>query len=730
MLFPWYIKYPNQNDEILNLDWILSTIDNLVNEVANFVTLNTIKYADPIQWNITTQYEKNTVVIDPITGSAYISTQPVPSGVGLNNTDYWNVIFTLDVISANKNITLRDDANNILATFESEVDDWLLWQGTLYIVTRTIEIGQSYVVGYNIDRYTVERFLKEYITNLRTYVDTTIGDLDDLNTTDKTDVVAAINSLFQDLSLIIGDLTDLQTTDKNSLVEAINEVNGLITDLVGNLDDLETSVKTSIVAAINSEVSDREDDDNKINTKIDNIGIIDVLNYGATCDGITDDTDALKAALAVSENKILLLHGTMLISEYIPIGNNRVIEGNFATITVSGSFSGGLSNTNIFGLIGNNISIKNLTIDGSGYSLLEAGIIVNNADNVVIDNIELKNIYGRNIWIRDNNNNINVRNCFAHDGSNKPEINGTGAFCVAFNGTEVNKDIYFENCIAKNCGNAGFEMLDVARGYIINCTSESMSGAAGNWETANGFNIGSNCIVSGCISKNCANTGFYVLGSNNNLTSISVLTSGGTGIDFYTGGSSAHNNILDGALLYQCSTRAHSAQYNHMFVLGGTNQNVLTISDVLITFGGNNVVPIYGIEFENLVGGVIDNINIFNLTNMSKAVLLRGNSGADIIRNSRLDGNIQVDNPNTSNRFYNNVGESNPVSSLPITLGSAWNNTTGRTLAVVISGGSISEIALQNVIIGITSGTVIVPPGYLLQINGTGSPSIKYYYLS
>ena len=204
MLFPWYIKYPNQNDEILNLDWILSTIDNLVNEVANFVSLNTIKYADPIQWNITTQYEKNTVVIDPITGSAYISTKPVPAGVGLNNTDYWNVIFTLDVISANKNITLRDDANNILATFESEVDDWLLWQGTLYIVTRAIEIGQSYVVGYNIDRYTVERFLKEYITNLRSYVDTTIGDLTDLETTVKTDVVAAINSLLTDISALIG----------------------------------------------------------------------------------------------------------------------------------------------------------------------------------------------------------------------------------------------------------------------------------------------------------------------------------------------------------------------------------------------------------------------------------------------------------------------------------------------------------------------------------------------
>lgn len=257
MLFPWYIKYPNQNDEILNLDWILSTIDNLVNEVANFVTLNTIKYADPIQWNITTQYEKNTVVIDPVTGSAYISTKPVPSGVGLNNEDYWNIIFTLDVISANKNITLRDDANNMLATFESEVDEWLLWQGTLYIVTRAIGVGQAYVVGYNIDRYTVEMFLKEYIRN----VVSLIGSLSDLTTTEKSTLVGAINELdsiidtisgnLSDLTADIGDLDDLSTTDKDSIVDAINELVLTLNNRLGDLDDLVTTDKDSAVDAIN-----------------------------------------------------------------------------------------------------------------------------------------------------------------------------------------------------------------------------------------------------------------------------------------------------------------------------------------------------------------------------------------------------------------------------------------------------------------------------------------------
>lgn len=260
MLFPWYIKYPNQNDEILNLDWILSTIDNLVNEVSNFVTLNTIKYADPIQWNITTQYEKNTVVIDPISGSAYISTKPVPAGVGLNNTDYWNIIFTLDVISANKNLTLRDDANNMLATFESSIGDWLLWQGTLYKVIRDIAIGQAYVDDYNLTRYTVEMYIKDYIT----FVINLIGDLDDLTTTEKATIVGAINELksaidttsgdLSDLATSVGNLDDLTTSDKDSIVDAINELVSSLTtldDKLGDLDDLVTTDKDSAVDAIN-----------------------------------------------------------------------------------------------------------------------------------------------------------------------------------------------------------------------------------------------------------------------------------------------------------------------------------------------------------------------------------------------------------------------------------------------------------------------------------------------
>lgn len=86
---------PFTNLHELNLDWIIQAIKSQEDRLTQFVSLNTIKYANPFQWNITSQYAINTLVIDPQDGTAYLSVQPVPSGVQITNTDYWTPVFTL-----------------------------------------------------------------------------------------------------------------------------------------------------------------------------------------------------------------------------------------------------------------------------------------------------------------------------------------------------------------------------------------------------------------------------------------------------------------------------------------------------------------------------------------------------------------------------------------------------------------------------------------------------------
>lgn len=86
---------PYTNFHDLNLDWIIKALTDIDRRLANFVSLNTIKYADPIKWDITSQYPQNTLVLDPQDGTAYLSVQPVPPGVQITNADYWTPVFTL-----------------------------------------------------------------------------------------------------------------------------------------------------------------------------------------------------------------------------------------------------------------------------------------------------------------------------------------------------------------------------------------------------------------------------------------------------------------------------------------------------------------------------------------------------------------------------------------------------------------------------------------------------------
>ena len=70
-------------------------VSKVIEVMQQFIETSSITYADPFQWNITSQYAINTLVIDPETGTAYLSLQPVPSGVQITNTDYWTPVFTL-----------------------------------------------------------------------------------------------------------------------------------------------------------------------------------------------------------------------------------------------------------------------------------------------------------------------------------------------------------------------------------------------------------------------------------------------------------------------------------------------------------------------------------------------------------------------------------------------------------------------------------------------------------
>ena len=158
-------KAPYTNFHDLNLDWIIEVLNEFNTKLTNFVSLATIKYADPIQWDITHQYEANTVVVDS-NGNAYLSVQPVPSGVSLDRTEFWTKIGNFDELWANvKNaITPNDEGHSPTATADRAVNDLVWVNGSLVRVTKAMTAGDAYVPGSNCVSSSTNEVLHYLIT--------------------------------------------------------------------------------------------------------------------------------------------------------------------------------------------------------------------------------------------------------------------------------------------------------------------------------------------------------------------------------------------------------------------------------------------------------------------------------------------------------------------------------------------------------------------------------------
>lgn len=158
-----YFLWPFTNLHELNLDWIVNAIKSQETRLQDFVALNTIKYANPFQWDITSQYPQNTLVIDPQDGTAYLSVQPVPQGVQITNTKYWTPVFTLQNFTAalKKAIALPQEAIGAGASTDIPAKT-VFWAGDLLVYApEDIPVGTIIIPGTNCQQVTVVDLIDE-----------------------------------------------------------------------------------------------------------------------------------------------------------------------------------------------------------------------------------------------------------------------------------------------------------------------------------------------------------------------------------------------------------------------------------------------------------------------------------------------------------------------------------------------------------------------------------------
>lgn len=452
-------KYPYTDFHELNLDWILKQIREINYSLDNFIVMNTIKYADPIGWDITTQYEANTVVIDQATGIAYISTRPVPAGITISNTDYWSVIFNLQQIigGISENLTFHNNGTSPTLLTSVNENDWILWNNKLYYALANLPAGTALIIDSNIKASSVEELTKDYTDIVKNIV----GALADLTTTDTSSIVNAVNSVKTEL--------DQEVIDRGNADTGLsNDISAL--DL--RVDTLETSV-SGLKYYVTPE------------------------DYGAT--GGADDTNAVQAAID-DGRPVVFTQNYNIRTVTIPFDSQRTIQIDFNNFWLN--YIGDGTDTACLVMRGHSCTLKNIKINNTtGYSLI--GMYWTSASNSVFSGynlIEGCTIYNFNtgIYYGDVNGIVD-----APQSENNLSGFRTRGCNIAFYSNMNNAIININNSVIASSLNEATYNYDVNRAACIRCDSGLVMVDGSEIikvDNTSGYGIwGSNIHISDCV---------------------------------------------------------------------------------------------------------------------------------------------------------------------------------------------------------------------------------------
>lgn len=635
-MFP---KYPYIDLSDRNLDFLTKAIREMENEVKNFVSLNAVKYANPIQWSINRQYEKNTIVMDPLTGTAFISVQPVPNGVSLTRTQYWTPVFDLSQFVTKAAINFANTYERDItttATTATGAGDWVVWNSTLYVALTSIHEGDAYVVNGNIKRMTVEDFydlLMETIRALDDRIDDEIQNRQDADSALGDRIDGRIDDEIRDredadtaLSERVGNLTDLTTVNKSSIVNAINEIN------------------TEVIALSNITVP-----------------IIDVTEYGVVGDGVTDDSATIQtlindyagkatlyfpankvyscAAVFIKSNTHLIIDGTIklydgantqLLTSYSE--SNVIIEG-------CGTLDGNKANQNsnlaiaciLFGDSSdtiynvNNVLVRGITIQNALY--WGACAIGNDItfDKVIFANNEYMSFIGphskRGVF----------RDCVAYGVTNDWGLGFYGGVdggvidgCVAFNNNQTglgalsdiyqptpSNDIVITNCV---CYSNGFGVavggwsgvgtnIRINNNVIKNSTAGTFLNYGGIFIANTQRATVSDNVIDDIGAVN-AYTGILLIGENTDVDVNHNVIKFDDGWGVYVGGTVASRIKVNDNDIY--STNDNSIGYYASTVVANQVFNNLLYGTLYIPFSGGTAIHVRNNTYDTAVSYIAE----------------------------------------------------------------------------------------------------------------------------
>ena len=251
-------KYPSTDFHELNLDWCITAILQLQKAFEDFSAGNKLIFADPLQHDLTKTYAKNTIVVDPVSGTAYLSLDVVPKGVQLDNASYWLPVFDFAgyVTRANQNFTDNYFSGTDRSPIPLAVGDWVVLDDVLYKVTQAIAADDLFIIGTNIVHFTIEQFLKDFVTAINQTVLQYKNDIDASEYAYRQqlaqDIANTTASLQAQLDLAISGATvDSEVinarlgADGHEYTTLGNAIRGQIENLDRNIENLQEAINIS-----------------------------------------------------------------------------------------------------------------------------------------------------------------------------------------------------------------------------------------------------------------------------------------------------------------------------------------------------------------------------------------------------------------------------------------------------------------------------------------------------
>ena len=230
----FFNKYPYTDFHELNLDYVLSELKKMQDIMDDFIAGNKITFADPIRWDISKSYQANTVVLND-SGNAYISLREIPTGISLNNTEYWMEVFDFTgyITKYDSNMTVHLEFNTDRATRNYAVGDWTLIDNILYKVTQIIPQGATFVLNTNIQRITIEQVMSDWITSCTTLINDYKDDIDESEAAYRTQLAQDIADITDSLQAQLDAAISGVTVD-SELINARIAYNGNTYSTAGN----------------------------------------------------------------------------------------------------------------------------------------------------------------------------------------------------------------------------------------------------------------------------------------------------------------------------------------------------------------------------------------------------------------------------------------------------------------------------------------------------------------